>query len=158
MTPRIETITGKKLIGNHLTMSLANNKTADLWKNFMPRRKEITNNLNEDLISIQVYQPDYFKNFKPANEFEKWAAVEVSDFENLPKGMETFILPSGLYAVFDYKGPAGNPAVFQHIFQVWLPNSDYVLDDRPHFEVLGKNYKNNAPDSEEEIWIPMKSK
>ena len=27
-----------------------------------------------------------------------------------------------------------------------------------HFEVLGKNYKNNDPNSEEEIWIPIMDK
>jgi len=39
-----------------------------------------------------------------------------------------------------------------------LPNSDYELDNRPHFEILGKKYKNNSADSEEEIWIPVKLK
>jgi len=32
------------------------------------------------------------------------------------------------------------------------------LDDRPHFEVLGDKYKNADPDSEEEIWIPIRTK
>jgi AraC family transcriptional regulator len=30
------------------------------------------------------------------------------------------------------------------------------LDQRPHVEVMGEKYKNNDPDSEEEIWIPIK--
>jgi AraC family transcriptional regulator len=34
----------------------------------------------------------------------------------------------------------------------------YFLDDRPHFEILGDKYKNGDPDSEEEIWIPIKQK
>ena len=38
------------------------------------------------------------------------------------------------------------------------PNSDYKPDDRPHFELLGAKYKNDDPDSEEEIWIPIKRK
>jgi AraC family transcriptional regulator len=40
----------------------------------------------------------------------------------------------------------------------WLPGSDFVLDTRPHFEVLGDQYKNNDTTSEEEIWIPIKLK
>ena len=28
----------------------------------------------------------------------------------------------------------------------------------PHFEILGAQYKNNEPDSEEEIWIPIQLK
>ena len=34
----------------------------------------------------------------------------------------------------------------------------YTLDDRPHFEILGEKYKNQDPDSEEELWIPIKPK
>lgn len=157
MTPRLETINPKKLVGRHLTMSLAENNTGELWRGFMAQRKEITNNLSNALISMQVYQSDYFKNFNPANKFEKWVAVEVVNFENVPSNLDTFVLSGGLYAVFHYKGQAGDSAVFQYIFQTWLPNSDYILDDRPHFEILGDKYKNNAPDSEEEIWIPVNS-
>ncbi|NII26814.1 GyrI-like domain-containing protein [Pseudoflavitalea sp. X16] len=156
MTPAIKTISEKKLVGNRLPMSLANNKTAELWKGFTPRRKEITNNLTTDLISMQVYPATYFASFIPTNEFEKWATVEVADFDKIPTGMEAFILPGGLYAVFDYKGSANDPGIFQYIFTTWLPNSNYTLDNRPHFEVLGEKYKGNDPTSEEEIWIPIK--
>jgi AraC family transcriptional regulator len=158
MTPRIELLLEKKLVGNRLPMSLADNKTAELWRTFMPRRNEISDNLTRDLISMQIYQPSHFSNFKPINTFEKWAAVEVSDFNNVPAGMETFTLPGGLYAVFDYKGSSNDPTIFQYIFGTWLPISNYALDDRPHFEVLGGKYKNNDPASEEEIWIPVKAK
>jgi len=158
MKPQIETIDEKKLVGNRLTMSLANNRTGELWQIFMPRRREIINNISADLISMLVYKPTYFADFKPDNTFEKWAAAEVSNYENVPAGMETFTLAGGLYAVFHYKGSSNDPGIFQYIFGTWLPGSDYVLDDRPHFEVLGDKYKNNDPDSEEEIWIPIKIK
>ena len=72
--------------------------------------------------------------------------------------MEAFILTGGLYAVFDYKGLNTDHSIYQYIFGTWLPNSDYVLDNRPHFEILGDKYKNNDPTSEEEIWIPIKPK
>jgi len=45
-----------------------------------------------------------------------------------------------------------------YIMSQWLPNSKYILDHRPHFELLGAKYKNNSPDSEEEVWIPIKEK
>jgi len=156
MTPGIENISEKKLIGTRLTMSLTNNKTGELWKSFMPRRRDITNNLTNDLISMQIYKPTHFAVFKPINEFEKWATVEVTNFDNVPIGMETFTLTGGLYAVFDYKGSSNDNCIFQYIFGTWLPGSDYDLDNRPHFEVLGDKYKNNDPTSEEEIWIPIK--
>jgi len=156
MEPRIEISNEKKLVGKRLTMSLSENKTGELWKSFMPGSKEIANRVSEDLISMQIYNTNYFIGFDPANEFEKWAAIEVKDFNNVPKGMETFTLPGGLYAVFDYKGSSTDSNIFQYIFGSWLPNSDYLLDNRPHFEVLGEKYKNADPDSEEEIWIPIR--
>ena len=126
----------------------------------MPRRKEITNCLSSDLFSLQIYPVlFYFQNFNPAIRFEKWAAVEVSDFELVPDNMESIILQGGLYAVFIHKGAASEgPKTFRYIFGTWLPDSDYLPDDRPHFEILGEKYKNNDPDSEEEIWIPIKHK
>lgn len=158
MNPRIEKLSEKKLVGLHVTMSLINNKTGELWKGFMQRRKEIANTISNDLISLQVYSPTHFQSFNPSTQFEKWALTEVSDFDAVPIGMETCILTDGLYAVFNYKGSSADTSVFQNIYGIWLPNSEYLLDDRPHFEVLGDNYKNNDPNSEEEIWIPIKSK
>lgn len=139
-------------------MSFAAYKIAELWKSFMPRRKEITNNINNDLISMAIYKPTHFSHFNPTSEFEKWAAVEVTDFENIPHGMEAFILSGGLYAVFDFKGLSTDSSIYQYIFGTWLSASGYELDDRPHFELLGEKYKNNDPNSEEEIWIPIMPK
>jgi AraC family transcriptional regulator len=156
MEPQIQTLSEKKLIGKRLVMSLTDNKTAELWKSFMPRRKEIQNSMGSELYSIQVYDHSYFDNFNPGKTFEKWAAIEVADFDTVPHDMETFILPGGLYAVFLYKGLSTDTRIFQYIYTTWLPNSNYSLDNRPHFEILDEKYKNGDPDSEEEIWISVK--
>lgn len=139
-------------------MSFANYKMGELWRTFSPRRKEINNSLTNELISLAIYKPNHFVDFHPANEFERWAAVEVASFDHVPAEMETFILQGGLYAVFDYKGLNTDNSIFQYILGTWLPASDYALDNRPHFEILGDKYKNNDPASEEEIWIPIKVK
>lgn len=156
--PRIEILQEKKLIGKHLMMSFADNKTGELWRSFMPHRKEILNTVDTNLYSLQLYAPDFFQQFNPHASFEKWAAVEVSDFDTIPEGMEAFVLTGGLYAVFVHKGSSTDNITFQYIFSTWLPDSDYILDDRPHFELLGAKYKNADPDSEEEIWVPVKPK
>lgn len=158
MQPVIKYLKEKKLVGKRLKMSLTGNKTGELWGNFMPRRREVRNNLTNDLFSLQVFDKSYFNNFDPATEFEKWALVEVSDFEHVPSGFETFTLKSGQYAVFTYKGSGKDNSIFEYIFSTWLPDSGYITDDRPHFEILGDHYKNGDPDSEEEIWIPIKPK
>lgn len=147
----------RKLVGIHLTMSLVQNQTGRLWSMFMPRRNEISNAIRPELFSLQIYDEQYFQSFNPGNTFEKWAAVEVKNFESIPSGMEILIVPAGKYAVFHYIGRSTEGAkAFQYIFQTWLPGSGFTLDQRPHFELLGERYKNDDPTSEEEIWIPVK--
>ena len=155
--PRIVMGEERKLVGRKLKMSLANNKTFELWSSFMPDRMKIPNLVSNELISMRVYKEPLI--VEDANqEFEKWAAVEVFNFDEVPASMECFTLNPGSYAVFDYKGLNTDTQIFIYIFKEWLPNSDYELDERPHFEILGNKYKNGNPESEEEIWIPIKPK
>lgn len=156
--PQIITYHERKIIGLSSHMSLSDNKVPELWKTFMPRRNEISNAVNTDLISMAYYPDKYFVNFDVNNMFEKWAGLEVNAFDSVPEGLDKTIIPEGLYAVFYYRGLHTDSSVFQFIFQTWLPQSDFELDQRPHFEILGEKYKNNDPASEEEIWIPIKNK
>lgn len=159
MKPRFEILTEKKLIGKRVKMSVSNNKTYELWQSFMPNRNEIQNSVCTDLYSIEIYPPSYWNNLDPNAEFEKWAAIEVTDFQVIPDEMETITLPDGLYGVFTHKGPASTgPKTYEYIFRTWLPDSGFSLDDRPHFSVMGQKYKNEDPESEEEIWIPIRPK
>ena len=157
MQHRIEMLPETTLVGLGLTMSFANNRTGELWQHFMPRRKEIADVTGVDLYSVQIYPPEFFECFNPDQEFQKWAAVRTDEASMVPEGMEKITLPEGLYAVFHYNGSSAEaPRVFGWIFGEWLPASAYELDNRPHFEILGEKYRNSHPDSEEEIWIPIR--
>ncbi|PIB26999.1 AraC family transcriptional regulator [Maribacter sp. 4G9] len=158
MTPIIEVIKARKLIGVYCYMSISNNKTRKLWEGFRAGVPTISHRISTDFISLQNYPKDFFRQFDPTMPFEKWAAVEVSEVSHIPQGMHSFDLPAGKYAVFEYKGASNDPGIFQYIFSEWLPTSTYRLDRRPHLEVLGEKYKNNDPNSEEEIWIPIQEK
>lgn len=123
----------------------------------MPRRKEISNAVGNDLFSLQMYPEGFYADFDPSGEFEKWAAVEVAGFDAIPDGMEALELPGGQYAVFVYKGtPEDAGPFYNYIFNEWLPASGYVLDNRPHFELLGDKYRHGDPESEEEVWVPVR--
>ena len=160
MEPRIELLAEKKLVGKRLNMTVSNDRTFELWHSFMPHRKEIKNSISTDLYCLQVYDKNLnFKDFNPQTEFEKWAAIEVTNFSDIPDNMETYTLKGGLYAVFIHKGaPSSFQITFQFIFNEWLPKSEYELDNREHFDLMGEKYKNDNPNSEEEIWVPIKLK
>lgn len=157
MQHRIELLQEKKLIGKHLEMSYVTNRTFELWSNFMPLKKNILNTINSNLYSVEVYPDFFFENYNAENTFEKWAAVEVSCFDNIPEHLEKLVFPNGLYAVFTHIGLQTDAAkTYTKIFTQWLPKSNYSIDSRPHFAVMGKKYKKDDPTSEEEIWIPIK--
>ncbi|MEZ4722814.1 MAG: GyrI-like domain-containing protein [Flavobacteriales bacterium] len=155
--PQIVQVPEKRLVGAHLSMSFTNFRIAELWQSFIPKKHLITMAAGTDMISMAIYKPDHFAQFNPANEFEKWAAIEVTSFENIPDGLSSFTVPAGLYAVFHYTGLNTDNSIYQYIFSSWLPTSGYELDQRPHFEVLGEKYKNNDPNSEEDIYIPVRA-
>jgi len=81
--PVIKTTPAITLVGKRITTSLVQNRTAELWRSFMPHRKSITYTVGTSLYSAQLYADGYFNSYNPAAEFEKWAAVEVTGFENL---------------------------------------------------------------------------
>jgi len=152
---RIEDLPPTQLVGMSITNTLANDQTFKLWSRFMPRRKEIKDPQGNSFYAVQVYH--HQGPLTPETPFEKWATMAVPSFENIPEGMKSLLLPAGLYAVFQYRGLAKDfPQLMQYIFGSWMPASDYAMDDRPHFELLGEKYKRSDPDSEEEVWIPVR--
>ncbi len=161
MLLRIENLPEKKFIGKHLETSLGENRTFELWRSFMPIRKEIKDLASNRLFSIQVFKKNLdLGRFNPDVVFEKWAAVEVNSFDQpLPEGMDKYVIKGGLYAVFNHKGAHADFAkTFGYIFKSWLPGSGYVLDGREHFEIMEEGYSTTDPNAEEEIWIPIKLK
>lgn len=75
----------------------------------------------------------------------------MTDFDILPKNMESLIIPSGLSSVLFYKGSSYENSTYEYIFSNWFLSVDYFLVDRPHFEILIENFKNDNTDSEEQI-------
>ncbi len=157
--PKIIEAEPKTLIGSRIETSLSENRTKELWQAFGPKIKLIKNRVNvSESWSVEIYEKAFDpRQFTPATTFEKWAAVEVSDFEDVPAGLEKLAIPRGKYAVFTFKGLHSEAVQFLgHIFGTWLPNSGYKLDDRPHFGIMGEKYHGPFdPESVEDFYIPI---
>ena len=140
--------------------SLSENKTFELWSAFKSRITEVKNRKNSDFYSVEIFDEVLaFDQFTPQTFFEKWSAVEVHTVEDIPDGFDLFTLPSGKYARFIHKGPASTfPKTSAYMFGEWLPNSEYRLGSRPHFEIMDKNYQPDSSTAEEEIYIPIQMK
>lgn len=154
--PRIVDLPSRTLLGIKMTTSLAKNDTPALWQSFLSRRKQITGVLSSDLYSAAEYPADYYEAFDPTLEFEKWAAIHVEPGSIVPQGMQTLSIER-LYAVFVHTGPVHTaPATFQYIFTDWMPQSEFVVDQRPHFEIMTEQYRPESEDSTEELYIPVR--
>lgn len=155
--PKIEYLPNTCIVGMRTQLTLADNtpKTIELWKCFKPKVKFINNRTDTDFLSVQIFGMEYYEN----QIFEKWAAVKVSDFNEIPAYLEGYVIEGGLYAVFIHHGtPVNFGTTLEHIFQQWLPKSIYELDNRPHFEVMDKNYRPDDTHATEEVWVPIREK
>ena len=143
----------------HTQTSLSDNTMPQLWQKFMPRVKEIGNLADPgNYYAIFPYHPDFLMdNFDEHSYIQKWAAVEVRDFDSVPEGMLSYEFTGGKYAVFTYKGLANQfHTALDYIFAHWLPQSEYELDMRDEFELIGnKYYGPNHLESELDIYIPI---
>lgn len=152
--PEIITFKSLHLVGINLTMSLSGDKTRNLFSKFMPVISRIYE--NPPLVyDVKVYPPSFFSPFDPLKSYTKWALVEKNTGKSYPSEFENFSLPDGLYALFQNLRTMGDPAIFNHIFTAWLPNSKYTLDERPHFDVM--MYDNDRTILSEKIYIPIKT-
>ncbi|GAB5409302.1 MAG: hypothetical protein BalsKO_16670 [Balneolaceae bacterium] len=158
-SPKITQTESILLVGKRIHTSLYENKTKELWQTFGPLRRKVKHQINSDSYSVEIYDSSLkMKNFTPDTKFQKWAAVAVTKFEDIPASLETLIIPAGEYAVFTFKGLQSDYSDFANfIFMQWLPSSKFELDNRPHFEIMSDTYFGPMnPHSEEEIWVPIK--
>ena len=131
--------------------------TPQLARQFMPRLDEIKSRKDTFTLSLQNYNYFDFKTFNPNETFDKWVGIEVTSLEDVPEKIKTLTITSGRYLVIDFKGSIPDFITFwQNMHSTWLPNSEFELDDRPHFERLPPSYNPMKPINEEEIWIPIK--
>lgn len=157
--PEYRSIETLRVVGKRASMSLQDDKTPALWRSFMPLRHAIAGRLDTNVYNIQRY-PVPIHQLAPETIFEKWAGVIVADAaSDLPEGLEVLIIPAGEYMVFLHRGgPAAFAETAAYIYGKWIPASEYMCDERPHFERMKESWNPLDPDAEEEVWIPVRRK
>ncbi|BBH24515.1 hypothetical protein Back11_58600 [Paenibacillus baekrokdamisoli] len=151
-----------KLIGLATNVTLydvqQNKTTIKLASNFLERRAEVINGINEKEVFGVSTDPE---NYNPETDpFEFFIGIEVSANENIPDGMVYREIPVNTYALFTFKGPAENAgAVHDYLYSTWLKQSGYELSGLYNIEIYDE--RNQGPDSEEsitDICFPVRKK
>lgn len=144
------------LIGNHKFVTDIEPQGSDFLQNFQQSKSEILNTADdENIYAIFTYAADHFKNYHPGNAYIIWTALQVNDYNRIPKGMEAITIPPGKYAVFNNTGKIFDRDKLLYLTTGWLPKSNYKLDNRPFFELIHSNIFTNPKEAEVSIWIPI---
>jgi AraC family transcriptional regulator len=89
--------------------------------------------------------------------FEYIAGVMVEKVGDLSNEYVSKEIPAQKYAVFTHKGSLETlKDTYNFIYATWLPNSGYELADSSDFEWYDDRFKGFAPDSEFDIYIPIR--
>jgi AraC family transcriptional regulator len=127
----------------------------ELWREFVPRLKEIKNRKARMTAGLCELVSDASKKSHP-DEFLYTAGTEVTAFDTIPHGMVARTVPAGRYAVFTHKGKMEMlEYTMNYIFGSWLSNSGFELRDAADIELYDDSVKLNQDDSVFKICVPI---
>ncbi|SHK26146.1 AraC family transcriptional regulator [Clostridium cavendishii DSM 21758] len=106
----------------------------------------------ENRVNTELYYSAYDYNVKDINKgnneikYTYFYGVEVSEYNDISKGMVKKVIPKAKYAIFNYditnntlNGEILNRPVYDYIDGVWLPNSGLELSELSDYEVVNQN-------------------
>jgi AraC family transcriptional regulator len=137
-------------IGTNTTVQNAGKDCPVVWEQFMKRIKEIDNLTG----GMKSYGISMEANEKECS-FRYIASGEVSEFENIPEGMEKVEIPETKYLAFTHKGSLEK--LGETYGGIMEETKDMDIDRNFWIEVYDERYKGNTDESEFEIWIPLKN-
>jgi len=137
MEPKIVFKERFTVVGMQCTTTLKNNKIPQLWDEFLLRIHEIKNR-TEGHVTLGI--SEFCKN-PYDEEFTYFACVPVTEIDDIPEGMVAKTVPSNYYAVVTHKGRLETLGhVFDYIYDVWLPQSDYEIAKADDFELYDERF------------------
>lgn len=153
MEPKIITRPEMKIVG---IASQYDNDDLDLhrlWSAFKPYRENIPNRAEMDAFGI--YE-SYEENDGEVC-FVYICAVAVSNFDAIPKGLTSRVIPEQTYAKFMHKGPVANlNETLKYIWGSWLPKSKYEYVEKPDFELFPEGFDDKDPENVLYLHIPVR--
>jgi AraC family transcriptional regulator len=125
------------------------------WSAFQHSVYQITNRIGTDAFGIY----EEYHESESSVGFSYICAVEVSDFDNVPEGMISRVIPEQMYAVFRHRGSLSFlPETLKYIWGSWLPKSNYEYVEKPDFELYAPGTQPEDPDHILFLYIPVTRK
>jgi AraC family transcriptional regulator len=91
-----------------------------------------------------------------AGNFDYIAAIEVTDYSDLPREFSKVRIPEQRYAVFTHRDHVSTiRRTVSTIWNHWLPASGVKLADAPNFERYDTNFDPATGNGGFEIWVPV---
>jgi AraC family transcriptional regulator len=150
MEPRIVDHPAFTVVGMKVRGKNENNEIPQMWEALNPRMHEIQDMLGDDVAYGISANMD-----EQTGEFDYIAGFEVGRIQEIPAGMVRFDVPGGKYAVFRTTLPRLGET-FLHAYRTWAPQSGYQLTGGPDFELYGEEFDPHDPDSEFEVYVPVR--
>jgi AraC family transcriptional regulator len=155
MEPEILTRSEVKVVGTTHQYQEEELNVGTLWSDFQHKVNQITNRVGSDAFGI--YE-EYFETEDSVG-FNYICSVEVSDFDDVPEGMISRIIPEQMYAVFRHTGSISFlPETLKYIWGSWLPKSNYEYVEKPNFELYSPGIQPEDPDHILFLYIPVSGK
>jgi AraC family transcriptional regulator len=130
-------------------------KVLTQWQNFLPRKKEIRNQLGKEFYGLALSSELELRERR----LSYLAGVETGDLQQSVPDFEYARILGGTYACFENRGLAQQrSSLIDFIYGIWLPESPYQRGLDYDFEVFDKRYSLGNPDSISMLYIPLKVK
>lgn len=156
----IKTVEGSPIL---LVGYMANTKRGSgvigkCWRNLHAHKRNINHRADMNfLVGLNDYSTNFsYENEQPA--FDYYAAAEVSEASQIPKGMQMKELPMSKYVVFSFRGKTKDSLqpVVDYIYKEWFPQSTCQFNENAKYdfarygEVEDKDGSSNI-----EYWVPI---
>ena len=136
-------------IGIDTSVQNASKDCPTVWSDFMDRHDEIKNYVG----GMKNYGVSINPDEKECT-FRYIACAEVSEFEDIPEGMEKVEIPAESYLVFLHKGKLEKLGETYGKMMEEMPKTGKKQKDF-WFEFYDHRWKGDKDESEFEIWIPI---
>lgn len=138
-------------IGVDTSVQKASQDCPKVWQTFMERYKEIKNYVG----GMKNYGVAINPNEKECT-FRYVASAEVSEFEDIPEGMEKVEIPEENYFVFLHKGKLDKLGqTYGAIMEEMEKEPKKKQKEEFWVEFYDHRWKKDKDESEFEIWIPV---